>query len=299
MPAGVLGRVGPDQVEQLRPVRQVAVVAVHDLGLAEVDRLEAQVDVRGRQEVEPQLRLRPAHVGDRGVPAPLVLPPAVGVEHVGVAEIPFLDRLAQGGERPVRDRNLLDLLGHDLEDAGLQDHVRVGGVDLGDLLLRPLEVAQQVGLAAPEAEAPADELGAGGLEHADVVVEVAAAVEQPLHRDGPGQVVLQHRAGNRPVELVIAGRRGVFSSPHVGVAPAADGWGDIQSAAVMRTTERFCAADFIVDFPPARTFREGHERPTARHGLASAGHPRRTTSASHHLLGRRAMSLFALLPEAS
>jgi hypothetical protein len=173
-----------------------------------VDRLETQVDVRGRQEIEPQLRLRPAHVGHRGVSTPLVLAPAVGVEHVGIAEIPFFHRLAQGGERPVRDRDLLDLFGHDLEDAGLQDHVRVGGEDLGDLLLGPFEVARQVGLAAPEAEAPADELGTSTLQHADVIVEVAAAVEQPLHRDGPGQVVLQHPAGNRPVELVIAGRRG-------------------------------------------------------------------------------------------
>ena len=186
---------------------EVAVVAVHQLGLAEVDRLDAQVDVRRRQEVEPELRLRPAHVGHRLAAAPVVLAPAVGVEHVGVAEVPLLDRLAQRVERPFRHGDLLDLRGHDLEDAGLEDHVRVGRVDLRDLLLGPLEVAEQVGLAAPEAEAPPDELGAGVLEHADVVVEVAPAVEQPLHRDRPGQVVLQHLPRHRPVETIVAGLR--------------------------------------------------------------------------------------------
>src|SRR5262249_17629198 len=34
VPAAVLGRVGPNQAQHLRPVRQLAVVAVHDLGLA-------------------------------------------------------------------------------------------------------------------------------------------------------------------------------------------------------------------------------------------------------------------------
>ena len=77
-------------------------------------------------------------------------------------------------------------------------------MDLGNLLLRPFEVAQQIGLAAPQAEASADELGTGALEHADVVVEVAPAVEQPLHRDRSRQIVFQHLARNRPVKMIIA-----------------------------------------------------------------------------------------------
>src|SRR5260370_33422468 len=87
-------------------------------------------------------------------------------------------------------------------------------------MLGPFEVAGRVGLAGPQGEAPADEPGARTLQHADVVVEVAAAVEQPLHRDGPGQVVLQHRAGYGSVESVIAGRRGRPPGPRAFRPPA-------------------------------------------------------------------------------
>jgi len=77
-------------------------------------------------------------------------------------------------------------------------------VDGGSESLRPLEVAGQVRLATQEAQRPADELGARALEHADVVVEVAAAVEQALHGDGAGQVVLQDLPGDGAVEVVVA-----------------------------------------------------------------------------------------------
>ena len=130
--------------EHLGIMGEVAVVAVHQLRLAEVDRLDAQVDVRRRQEVEPELGLGPAHVRDGLARPPVVLAPAVGIEHVGVAEVPLLHRPAQRDERPFRHGDLLDLRGHDLEDAGLEDHLRVGRVDLRDLLLGPFEVAEQV-----------------------------------------------------------------------------------------------------------------------------------------------------------
>src|SRR4051794_11954950 len=45
-------------------------------------------------------------------------------------------------------------------------------------------------------------LGPRGLEHAEVVVEVAPAVEQALHRNGPRQVIPQHRARHGAVEAV-------------------------------------------------------------------------------------------------
>ena len=188
--AGVGGGVGAHQRDDLRPVRQIAVVAVHDLDLAEVDRLETHVDVRGREEVEPEPGFGLAHVGDGGVSSP-VAALSLGVDHVGVAEVPFLDGLAQGDERPLGHGHLLDLGADALEDAGLQDHLRIGGVDLGDQLIGPFEVSQQVGLVAPEADASADELGAGGLEHADVVVEVAAAVQHAFHRDRAGEVIVE------------------------------------------------------------------------------------------------------------
>jgi hypothetical protein len=46
VPAGVLGRVSPDWVQDLRPVFEAAVVAGHDFGLAEVDGLKTNVDER-------------------------------------------------------------------------------------------------------------------------------------------------------------------------------------------------------------------------------------------------------------
>ena len=75
--------------------------------------------------------------------------------------------------------------------------------DLGNLLLRPFEITQQIGLATPQAEASSDELGPDALEHANVVVEVALAVEQTLHRNRSRQVVLQHLLGDGFVELII------------------------------------------------------------------------------------------------
>ena len=64
MPAGVLGRIGPDHGEQTVPLGIAAVVAVHDLHLPEVDGFEAGVDVRHRLIIEPHLRFQPAHVGN-------------------------------------------------------------------------------------------------------------------------------------------------------------------------------------------------------------------------------------------
>jgi len=200
--ARVGGGVRADEGEDLRPVRQVAVVAVHDLDLAEMDRLDTDVDVRRGLAVEPELGLHPANVGDGPAAAPIA-PLAGRVDHVGVTERALLDRLAERLERPRGHRHLLDLGRDDLEDAGLEDHVRVGGVEPGNRLPGALEVAREIVLASPQAQAPADELGAGVLEHSDVVVEVAVAVEEALHRDRAGEVVVQYFARRRAVETVV------------------------------------------------------------------------------------------------
>jgi len=202
--AGVLRRVPPDQGEDFGVVLEVAVVPVHQLGLAEVDGLDPEVDVRRGQEVEPELGLGPADVRDGLTGAPVVLHLAVRVEHVGVLEVPLLRRHAKGLERPLGDGDLFHLGRHDLEDAGLDHHVRFGLVEFRELLLRPLQVLQQVGLPAPQADRPADELRPSVLEHPNVVVQVAAAVEDALDRDRSGQVVLQGLPGNGAVELVVA-----------------------------------------------------------------------------------------------
>src|SRR6185369_11352727 len=96
---------------------------------------------------------------------------------------PFFHRLTQAGERPVRHRNLLYLGGYDLENASLQDHVRIGGAGFGKLLFRPFEIAQQIGLSAPEAETPSDELRPNTFQHPDIIIEVTPAIEQALQRN--------------------------------------------------------------------------------------------------------------------
>jgi len=169
VPARVLGGVGADEGQNLRPVTVVPVVAVHDLDLAEVDRLAAEVDVGAREEVEPQLRLRPADVGHRRV-APPVAPLALRVDQVRVAEVPLLGLTTERGERPIGNGDLLHLVADDFEHARLQHDVRVGGVHLRHLLPRLLDVAKQFAFAGPEADAAADELGADRPEHPDVVV---------------------------------------------------------------------------------------------------------------------------------
>ena len=78
---------------------------------------------------------------------------------------------------------------------------------IGTCCLARSRLLQQVGLAGPEAEAPADELRTDMLEHPDIVDQVAPAVQQALHRDRPGEVVLQHLARHGPVELIVAGPR--------------------------------------------------------------------------------------------
>jgi len=113
----------------------------------------------------------------------VVLELTAGIQHFRVAEVPFLNRQPESGKSPVRHGHLLDLGGHDLEDAGLQDHLRVSLVDFGNLLPGSFEVPKQVGLAAPETKAPPNELGPSGFQHPDVVIEVPAAIQQALHRN--------------------------------------------------------------------------------------------------------------------
>ena len=77
-------------------------------------------------------------------------------------------------------------------------------MDLGNLLLRPFEIRQQIALATPQAEASSDELRPGALEHSNVVVEVAPAVEQALHRNRSREIVFQNLPRDRPVKMIVA-----------------------------------------------------------------------------------------------
>ena len=62
--------------------------------------------------------------------------------------------------------------------------VWIGRAHLWKLLFRPLEVLQQTGLTTPKANAARDIFCADIAEHADIVIEIAAAVEQAFHANG-------------------------------------------------------------------------------------------------------------------
>ncbi len=183
VPAGVLGRVGPDQGEQMLPLGVVAVVVVHDLHLPEVDGFKAEVNVRGRLVIKPKLRFEPARIGHLGVPHSPTL--SHGINDVGVNEVPLLHRLAEGGEHPVRHSNPLHARIHGLKDAGFEDQLRIGGDGLGNLLPGTLEIGQETVLRPPQAQAPSGILDADAFEHANIVIEVAPPVEHSLDRDRP------------------------------------------------------------------------------------------------------------------
>src|ERR1700677_2985890 len=140
----------------------------------------------------------------------MIAPAPVRIKHIGVSEIPLLHRLAQGGESPVRDGDLINLGGHNLKNTGLQDHFGIGLVNLGKLLFRPLEVANEIDLATPQAKASSDKLGTGAFEHSNVVIEVAPAVEQALHRNRSREIVVQDLPRDRPVKMISAVGEGLI-----------------------------------------------------------------------------------------
>ena len=128
-----------------------------------------------------------------------------GIEHVGVAEVP---RLHRHGPVPTNAHSGTGTCSTWVVTISKMHAWRIisgsAAWTFGSCSLARSRLRSKFGLAAPQAEAPADELGAGVLEHPDVVVEVAPAVEQALHRDRPGQVVLQHLPRDRPVETIVA-----------------------------------------------------------------------------------------------
>ena len=161
---------------------EVRVVAVHDLGLAEVDGFAAGVDVGGGEIVKPELGFVAADVGDGGALAPLVGAAAAGVKHLVVTEMALLDGLSEGFEGPRRDGEVVHIAGDDLEDAGLEDDIGVGGVDFGGVAGDELEFFGQGGfaafLAAPLIDRAAGEFHAAVGHQAEVFVKVVMAGEQ-------------------------------------------------------------------------------------------------------------------------
>jgi len=89
MSACVLCGVSADSGHHVCPASVVSVSVVHYFDLAEVNRLDADIDIAGGEVVEPHPGFEPAHIGDGGASGPLVLSVAVRVDHPVVAEAAF------------------------------------------------------------------------------------------------------------------------------------------------------------------------------------------------------------------
>src|SRR5215472_10507790 len=96
-------------------------------------------------------------------------------------EVAIFDRQTDGRKGPIRHRDLLSLSGYDLKNAGLQNHVRIRLVDLRSLELRSLQITKQIRFASPQAKTSPDELRSNAFQRPNVVIQIAAAVEQALH----------------------------------------------------------------------------------------------------------------------
>ena len=185
-------------------MRQIGVVVIHNLHLAPVKTLASEVNIRLRQKIEPELGFRLADIGNAAIFAPGPRALGQGIEHGVITKVSLFYGQSEGVEGPVGHRYPLDLRGHDLKDAGFEDHLRVSCVDRRKLLPDARKILQQAGLAAPKANAAPDVFCAGVLEHAYVVIKVTAAVEQALHRDGAGEIVVQHLAWDGAAEVIAA-----------------------------------------------------------------------------------------------
>ena len=202
VPTSVLGRVGPDQREHLAVVIQVSVVAVHQFRLSKVDRFAAHVDERSPQEIEPELGFRPTHVRHRLTPSPVILEPSRSDR--------ACRRSGSSASRPAGPRAAKAQSGTGTCSTWVVTISKMQACRImsgsaawtwGSCCLARSRLLQQIRLAAPQAETSSDELRSDALEHPDVVFQVAAAVEQALHRNGSRQIVLQHLARDRFVEL--------------------------------------------------------------------------------------------------
>src|SRR5579883_2149558 len=116
----MFSRVLPNQGEQMLPMGIVAVVLVHDLDLPKMNSFAPRVDVRGRLVIKPQLGLGPTHVGDLGVAAHGT-PLAFWIDDVVESKVPFFDRLAQRGENPVRNLDVIHFRTYRLENTTLNN----------------------------------------------------------------------------------------------------------------------------------------------------------------------------------
>ncbi len=124
--ASMLVRVSASFAEHVEPTDVAWIVLIHETDLTKVDRLDADVDVAGREVVEPHARFEPAHVGYGGARSPLVELIAVRVHDGFVNEGPWRRRLAELAQHALGDGDGCHVLGDDFESGGLQDQIRIG-----------------------------------------------------------------------------------------------------------------------------------------------------------------------------
>ena len=75
MPSRMFGRVTSRLRQHFGPMIQLWVIAVHEFGLAVMNRFAANVDVGACEKVEPELRFTAAHVRHGVTLAPLIAVP--------------------------------------------------------------------------------------------------------------------------------------------------------------------------------------------------------------------------------
>ena len=225
MSAGVLAGICPHPAEHVQPADVRSVVLVHQADLAEVDRLDARIDVLRAEVIEPHAGLELVHVGNHAVAH--AMDPG-GIANAVEAEVALRERLIELLQHVLRNRDRFHATGHDLKGGPLKDDVRVRLVQLRRERPAIAKQGVQLAFASPAHQGPADKLGTGVLNETDVVPRIDAAPVARLGEvvmkefgegDGARQVVFQHLARDLSVETVIA--TGGFAGTGCSPAPRA------------------------------------------------------------------------------
>src|SRR5271155_1147498 len=179
------------------------IAMIHDLHLTPVNSLKAEVNIGGRQKIEPKLGFELAYIGNAAHSTPRARAFFGRIEDGFITEVALLHRHTERDEGPGWHENLLHLWSYNLKDACFENPVFIRCEHLRNLLLGSREIVEKLGLTAPKADAARDIFCTDVSEHADVVVEVAAAIQKALHANRAGEIVTQHFARDGFVEVVI------------------------------------------------------------------------------------------------
>ena len=164
-PAGVGAGVVPQHAHQLGIVLHPGVVSVHQIVLAEVDGLSAAVDVAGAAVVIEQLALDPGDIRRGGMLAVHAVELAVGVQHLLEAKAAVLRRQAKGLEHIGGDAQAVHPGLYVLEQAGLEQQLRVPGMGAGSPATHLLHAVLEIRRRGPVAGGAANIFCPHGQEH--------------------------------------------------------------------------------------------------------------------------------------